>query len=165
VQAEESQFGDIMLNLKARLFGGETLGIALYNNIMLPTHSGDYTHSYAHMIPGIAASLKLLGLRLGGSFQGLWLINGEGEDQLALGLDGYAGYSLLGMLTLEVALSFFNSVKPDSETTAIAITPGATVDLFDVLRAGIACRIAANDEGKLFYRGRAALLFHGGISF
>ena len=162
---DDTAFGNIMLNLKARLFSiGESLSLAAYTNVMLPTHSGVESRDYAMLVPGVAATGKLLGLLVGGGVGALWLVTGE-EVQAYVTIDLYGGYSLFGVLTFKLALQYANRFHTDSDIWAIGITPGLEVDLLDIVRIGVAARIAANDKAKFLYGGRAALLFHGGISF
>lgn len=165
----DTEFGNLMLNLKGRLFGlGDTFALSLYANTMLPTASGVDDRSYAMLQTGAAATADVLGALVGGSVQGIWNIIGNDVDDTAyIGVDAYGGYSFLGILTLKLAFQYTKSVKMpgDGSLSALAVTPGVELDILDVVYAGLASRIAINDDAKLFYLGRASLLFHGGISF
>jgi len=163
----DAAFGNIMLNLKARLFSiGEVLSLAAYTNVMLPTHSEVDSRKYTMIVPGVAATGKLLGVLVGGGLGLVWFaVGNDAPDTALITVDVYGGYSLFGILTFKLALQYANSFKPDSDTWALGITPGLEVDLLDIVRVGAAVRIATNDEALALYGGRAALLFHGGISF
>ena len=164
----DAAFGDIMLNLKARLFSiGEVLSLAAYTNVMLPTHSEADSRSYTMVVPGVAATGKLLGVLIGGGLGLVWFAVGDDmPDSALITADVYGGYSLFGILTFKLALQYANVFKPsESDTWGLGITPGLEVDLLDIVRVGAAVRIATNDEALALYGGRAALLVHGGISF
>lgn len=165
-----TEFGDIMLNLKARIFGGSLLGMAFYLNTQLPTHSGGGYRSYANMQMGPGVTASLLGLKVGGNIDFWWLPRGSegahtGEDFLLVGPNVYAGYTFLTLLTFKLAVQYLNSLQPSSDLTAIAITPGMEVSLLKIIRAGLSVRIAATDDAKLLFGGRASVLFSGGIAF
>jgi hypothetical protein len=166
VATEGTGFGNIMLNLKARLFGlGDMLSVAAYTNVMLPTHSEADDRDYSMILAGGAVSAKLLGIRLGGGIGAIWFVSG-GPDHALMNIDAYAGYSFFGVLTLKLAAQFAKGFLPENyQHDAFAITPGVEVDLLDIIRLGVAVRIATNDNAKALYLGRANLLFHGGISF
>jgi hypothetical protein len=162
----KSEFGDVRLDLKGRIFGlGETLALSVFVDTYLPTHSADYSRDYAIIQPGVAVSAKLLGLLVGGGVQSLLYVYGKGDDSVYVGFNGYAGYSLLGLVSFNLAIDYMNSVKPSSEANAFSVIPGVEVGLFKIVRIGVSSRIAINDDAKLLYLGRASLLFHGGISF
>jgi len=165
-QEEDTGFGNLMLNLKARLFGlGDTLSVAAYTNVMLPTHSNADERDYAMVLAGGAVSAKLLGIRLGGALGAIWLISG-GFDVALMNVDLYAGYSFFGVLTLKLAAQFAKGFHPGGyEYEAFALTPGVEVDLLDIIRVGVAARIATNEDAEALYLGRATLLAHAGISF
>jgi hypothetical protein len=167
--SNDTEFGNMILNLKGRLFGlGDTFALSLYANTLLPTASGVDDRSYAMLQTGAAATADLLGALVGGSIQGIWnIIGNDVEDRAYIGVDAYGGYSLLGVLTFKLAFQYTKSVKMpgDGSVSALAVTPGVEVDILDVIYAGLASRIAINDDAKALYLGRASLLFHGGISF
>jgi len=146
---------------------GKAFSLAAYTNVMLPTHSNAETHDYSMFVPGVAATAKLLGVLFGGGLGMLYFVTGqEGVDNQAyVTVDIYGGYSLLGILTFKLALQYANSFQPDSDIWALGITPGVEVDILDIVRLGLAARIATNDEARTLYGGRASLLVHGGIGF
>lgn len=44
---DDWQLGDIMASVKAKVFGiSDIFGLAVFGNFYLPTHSGDFTHSF-----------------------------------------------------------------------------------------------------------------------
>lgn len=163
--SSETQFGDIFLNLKGKVLGNDTLSLAAFVNTRLPTHSGDDPRENASVIPGVAASFGLLGIEINGAVKALWEIEGETSDVVFLGLDAGAGYSLLGILTLNLGMQYVNSLKPSSEWNVLAFVPGVGVDVLDIVHLGLAARIATTDESKSFFKGRVNVLFHGGIRF
>jgi hypothetical protein len=158
-----TRFGDIKLSSKAKLFGlAETFALSAYINLQLPTNTGDFGGDYFVLFPGLAASAKLKGFLLGGTFNTVCRIGGR-QHAVFIGFDAYGGYEILGLVTLDMALQFHGSVHPDDSRTPVGLIPGIEVDLLDFIRIGAACRIALNDDGEIFYFGRASLLFHGGI--
>ena len=164
---DDTEFGDILLNLKAKIIGFDWLSVAAFVNTSLPTHSGEGDRDTSIMQLGGAVTSRFLGILLGANLQGVWGINGGGDDAVLLGMDFYGGYKLFGMLSLTLAFQYFHQVHPDTQgtLTPFAITPGIEVNPLLGLRIGVASRIAANDDARLMFIGRASVLFHAGYSF
>ena len=148
------------------------MGVAAFVDTTLPTHSNKWTdddfREYAMLQMGGAVSAKFLGVQLGAALQAVWIIMGDDKaDGALIGVDFYGGYKLLGMLNATLAFSYLNQVHPASDHTAtpLTITPGLEVNPIGGLRAGAACRIAVNDDARLLYVGRAALLLQVGYTF
>lgn len=164
---DDTNFGDILLNLKAKIVGFDWLSVAAFVNTSLPTHSGEGDRDTSMMQLGGAVTSRFLGVLLGANLQGLWAINGDGDDAALLGMDFYGGYKLFGMLSLTLAFQYFHQIHPDTQgtLTPFAITPGVELNPLRGLRVGIASRIAANDDARLMFIGRASVLFHAGYTF
>jgi hypothetical protein len=166
ISGSDTEFGNIELALKARVFGiGNVLNLAVFLNTYLPTHSGDGPHNRALMLPGAAISGEALGFSYGAALKLPWVINGGGDDVLFMGFDFYGGYTLLGMLELVLAFQYMNSLHPSTEASPFAVVPGVDIKLLKILRVGLACRIAINDDARFVYMGRASLLFHAGVGW
>lgn len=163
--SDETEFGDIILGLKGKLFGARLLAIALYVNTRLPTHSGDLGRDYAMMIMGGGVTVKVIGITLGANLEGDWIINGDGDDLALLGMDFYGGVKLFGRLSLNLAFQFRNAIHPDTDFSPFAILPGVEFNPWRGLRIGLGTRVAVNDDALFFYAGRASLLFWAGYSF
>ena len=165
-KGDETHFGDIILDLKVKLVGTKSMGVSLFANTRLPTHSWDGgTREYAVIHTGGAVSLDLAGLRVGGGLHFLLLAADTGGDVPAiLGLEGYVGYKLLGLLVLQLGLQYHNSISPNADLNVFALTPGAELEV-KWFRVGLSTRIAITDEAEGFYGGRPNLLFHAGFFF
>jgi hypothetical protein len=164
-QEEDTNFGNMILNLKGKVFGTDFLSVSAFVNTLLPTHSGEGNHDFAMMFIGGAVGGRFIGIELGAALQGTWLILGDSDDVAFFGLDFYGGYKLFGVLSLTLAFQYLNSIHPDTSASPFALTPGIEVNPIGGLRAGVGCRIAVNDDARYLYIGRASLLFHGGYAF
>lgn len=166
VAESDTEFGNIELALKARVFGiGDFLNLAVFLNTYLPTHSGEGDHDTALILAGAAVSGEALGFSYGAALKLPWVVNGGGDDALFMGFDFYGGYTLLGMLELVLAFQYMNSLHPSTEASPFAVVPGVDIKLLKILRVGLACRIAINDDARLLYMGRASMLFHAGVGW
>jgi len=164
---DNTEFGDILLNLKGKIVGFEWLSVAAFVNTSLPTHSGEGDRDSSIMQLGGAVTSRFLGILLGANLQGVWGINGDGDDAAFMGMDFYGGYKLFGMLSLTLAFQYLHQIHPDTQgtLTPFAITPGVELNPLLGLRVGVASRIAANDDARYLFIGRASVLFHAGYSF
>jgi len=166
----DTAFGDLMLGLKVKLFGlADKFGVSLFTNAWLPTHSGDFTRNYARLQAGAVASLHVLGFHFGAGLQTYWTIVGEvggvdPDDVGLLGFYGYARFPILGIIALQAALEYFNSVKPNAELNAFLITPAVGVSGAG-FHAGIGARIAVTDEAMGITLGRVGVLANAGLRF
>lgn len=158
-------FGDIMAGFKVRLFGiADKLGIAAFTNVWLPTHSGDAPRSNVKLHLGAVASLHLLGFYFGAGVQTYWTFLGDDRPDTGLvGFYGYARVPILGLIALQAALEYFNSVHPDgSLVNAFLITPSVEVKVA-WFHAGVGARIAVTEEAKLVTLGRVGVLANAGV--
>lgn len=169
---EDTFFGDIVVNLKGKLFGTDDFALSLFGNTALPTHSYDEDpddpvgRNYARLHMGASATATVQKAILGGNLVSLWGINGNGqEDTALLGFECYGGFEVDTQLVLRMAIQFLNSVHPNSDLNVLAFTPGVEVRVVPNVHIGLASRIAANDDAKLFNGGRASFMFNGGYSF
>lgn len=163
---DSTAFGDLMVGGKYKVFGvGKTLGIALFLNATLPTHSGDFTRSYAQLQGGGAISASVIGFEVGGGVQTHWTIIGDDQDDLGLiGFYGFGRFPILGLIALQAAVEYFNSMHPGGDLNALLITPSVEVSVA-WFHAGVGARIAATDDGMAVSRGRVAVLGNAGIRF
>jgi hypothetical protein len=156
------QLGDIMLSGKYKVLGfGKNLGIAVFGNFWLPTHSGSESHEFFQMAIGAAASVSLMGFEVGGGVQTrgtVW----SGPDTWLLGFYGYARVPLFGFIAIQAALEYYNSLKPNGDLNSFTLTPGIEVSISKIY-ASIGSRIAITDDGKPVNLGRASLLMNGGF--
>ena len=161
-----TQLGDIILQSKLKLFAvGKNLGAALFFNAQLPTHSGDGGREYAGLRFGAAATAQLLGFTVGGNAHVLWDIIGNGQDDVAyLGLTAYARAPIFPLLALQLALEFYNSVKPSGDSNILAATPGIELSLLGLF-ASVSARVAVTDEARAFFGGRVAGLLAVGYRY
>lgn len=159
-------FGDVMLHTKAKLFNiSDNIGIALFGNFYLPTHSGEGTNKMLRLQAGAAANAKLLGFEVGGGAQVLGAIIGDDqEDPWAFGLYGYGRLPLLGLIAIQAAVEYFNSVAPNADSNQLFITPGIEFSMMGV-RASLGTRIAINDDAEVANFGRLALYFNVGFGW
>ena len=162
-----TEFGDIELALKARLFSLEDyVSVAIFANTYLPTHSGDADRDNAMLVPGAAVSGTALGAMYGLVLKAPWLIDGGRKDGVLFGMDVFCGYTVLGTLRFQLAIQYLEAVYPDgADGSAFAVTPGIDVVLLDLIEVGLATRIAVNNDARVTYLGRASLLFHAGVRF
>jgi hypothetical protein len=163
---DSTAFGDIMAGFKVRLFGlGDKFGVSLFTNLWLPTHSGDFHREYVQLQSGAVASLHVIGFHFGAGLQTYWTIIGHDTTDVGLlGLYGYARFPILGIIALQAALEYFNSVHPNAEVNAFLITPSVEVSVA-WFHAGIGARIAVTDEARPVNLGRAALIANAGLRF
>jgi hypothetical protein len=162
----DTEFGNIELALKGKVFSiGDFLSLAIFLNTYLPTHSGEGRHDFAILTPGAAISGEALGFTYGAALKLPWAIVGGNDDAFLMGIDFHGGYTLLGMFNLVLAFQYMNSLHPGTDASPIAIVPGVDVKLMKILRVGLACRVAINDQARFVYMGRASLLFHAGVGW
>lgn len=160
------QLGDIMASVKAKVFGiSDIFGLAVFGNFYLPTHSGDFTHSFFRMQLGAAVSAKLLGFEVGGGIETIGTIIGDDRDDTWLvGFYGFARVPILGLIAVQAAVEYYNSLHPSGDLNALFVTPGVEVRVMGI-HAGIGSRIAITDDAKYFGLGRASLLVNAGYSW
>lgn len=159
------EFGDVLLSAKLKLLGlSNNLGLALFLNGALPTHSSDRPRDNSWLQGGLALNASLLGFTVGGDAQLLWGIYGEGEDALFLGVNAFARMPIIPLIAVQLAIEYYQSFKPDGEVTALVFTPGLEFSFLG-LNAGIAARIATTDDAKMFFASRFGVLMHGGFRF
>ena len=160
-----TNFGDIIVALKYRILGlAKQFALSTYVNTTLPTHSGDRKRDYATIQTGVAAQLALLGFTIGGNAQAIWSILGNADDRLLLGLNAFARVPIFPFIAVLAALEYYNSVHPNGDQNAFAITPGLEATIA-FIHAGVSVRIAATDEAKAIFGGRAAVLLNAGARF
>ncbi len=162
----EVAFGDIMAGIKWRLFGvADNFGVAVFANAYLPTHSSDFTRSYTQVQAGAVASAQVMGFRVGGGLQTVWTILGDDLDDVGLlGFYAYARVPVLGLISLNLAAEYFNSLHPSGELNALLVTPAVELSVL-WFHAGIGARIAVTDDAKALALGRAALIANAGARF
>ncbi len=161
---DEVHFGDMILNLKVRLVGNEKKAFSIFANTRLPTHSWEGSREYAVVHFGGAFSSILGNLRAGGVLDFLAVAADVEDPIVVIGLNSYFGYKVLGVLVLQLAMQFHNSLSPNGELTSFALIPGVDLEVGG-FRLGLASRIAVSDDAEIFYAGRASLMFHGGAVF
>jgi hypothetical protein len=160
-------FGDIMAGFKVRLLNlANKFGVSVFSNLWLPTHSGDAPRSNVKLHLGAVASLQLIGFSLGAGLQTYWTFLGDDlPDTGLIGIYGYARVPILGLIALQAALEYFNSVHPNGElVNAFLITPSVEVSVA-WFHAGIGARIAVTDEAQAVTLGRVGLLANAGVRF
>lgn len=162
----EWQFGDVRFDLKAKVFSlSDVFGLAVFANLYAPTHSGDGTHAFFRLQAGAAASARLLGFEVGGGLEAIGNIVGDDQDDgWLVGLWGFARVPILGLLAVQVAVEYFNSLHPNGDLNAFFITPGVEVALLG-FHVGIGSRIAVTDDARILGWGRASLLVNAGYSW
>ena len=160
------QFGDVRFDLKAKVFSlSDVFGLAVFANLYAPTHSGDKTHSYFRLQTGAAANARLLGFEVGGGLEAIGNIVGDNQDDdWLVGLWGLARVPILGLLAVQVAVEYFNSLHPNGDINAFFVTPGVEVALLG-LHLGVGSRIAVTENAKSLGLGRASLLINAGYSW
>jgi hypothetical protein len=173
--SSDSQFGNLMVDLKLKLAGSShgAYAVSLFANWILPTMSGDIERDYAALHGGVAASGAIGLLTLGGALGTFWAINGDGKDLAFLLFDLHTGARFHRVIGAYLMLQLGVPVYPDmnDRTPAVAIVPG--VQLFplpppiDGLHLDLGVRIATNDQAKALYSAlsRAQLHFAMGYAF
>ncbi len=162
----EWAFGDVRLDAKYKVLGlGKTFGVAVFGHFYVPTHSSSDTHAYFRMQLGAAVSAKLLGFEVGGGLEAIGEMVGDNQDDTWLvGAYGFARVPILGLIAIQAALEYYNSLHPSADLNALFITPGVEVS-FIGFRVGVGTRIAITDDAKALGLGRASLNFNAGYSW
>ncbi|MCK5796624.1 MAG: hypothetical protein KAI47_05550, partial [Deltaproteobacteria bacterium] len=120
---------------------------------------------YFRMQLGAAASAKLLGFEVGGGLEAIGEMVGNNQDDTWLvGAYGFARVPILGLIAIQAALEYYNSLHPSADLNALFITPGVEVS-FIGFRVGVGTRIAITDDAKALGLGRASLNFNAGYSW
>ncbi|MBW2731459.1 MAG: transporter [Deltaproteobacteria bacterium] len=159
------EFGDVILSAKLKVLGvGDMLGLALFLNGALPTHSSDLPRDNSKLQGGAAVNAALLGFTVGGDVQLIWGLDGSTDDQIYLGVNAFARMPIIPLIAIQLAAEYYQSFKPSSDINALVLTPGLEFSFLGV-NAGIAARIATTDDAKILFASRLGVLAHGGFRF
>jgi hypothetical protein len=162
----ETEFGNLILNLKLKLVGASRgpFALSMYFNTTLPTTSADLgTREYAGIQGGVAAAGKL-GVVTFGANTGPWSFIAEGEGLVIYQIDFFVGAMPLNWLGLQLALQLGIPVHNAGDQTAFAMTPAAQFWPAGGFHIDIGTRIAISDFGR-FYTNFARATFNLAIGY
>jgi hypothetical protein len=162
-----TEFGNIELGLKGKLFGSSTgpLAVSIFADTTLPTGSGLPTREFAALRAGIAGSGVVGPATLGAATGAFWFINGNGTDLALYIFDLWVAVRPAPFIATYFAFQLGAPVHPETQSPGVAVTPALQFFPIPRFHIDIGARIAVNDNGR-FYNviGRAALVFGAGFA-
>ena len=166
----ETEFGNISLNLKGKIYGDSSGPFALsaFINTTFPSGSGTgSSHDFAILHTGAAVSGALSIVTLGADLGTLWFINGDGKDADYFLFDIFTGVQIHTLIAAYLAFQIGVPVYPDVSDVGFSLCPGLRFTPYMGLYFDLAARIAATDNARAVYTllGRADLIFGAGYRF